>query len=310
MPTQPQRPVVVFGSVNRDLHMACERLAGPGETVGSAQLTARWGGKGGNQAVAAARLGARVHLVSAVGDDDIGADAIRALAADGVDCGHVRRVPGVPTGTAVVLVDGAGRNSITVAPGANATVGVADLRPALGGLPPGILVTCFELPPDVVRAGVQLACRAGWQAIVNPAPPLARLDGDWPPGVIYTPNEHELRALTGLDDAGRAAHRLASQTAGSVVATLGAAGALFVTAAETGRVAAPAAAAVDTTGAGDTFNGALASRLAVGDPLVAAVPFAVAAASLSTERDGAREGMPTGEELGRRRLTAASAMPR
>lgn len=151
----------------------------------------------------------------------------------------------------------------------------------------------------MVQAGVQLACAAGWQAIVNPAPALAPLDGDWPPGVIYTPNEHELRELTGLAGAGTAARRLASKTAGSVVATLGEAGALFVTAAETGRVAAPAAAAVDTTGAGDTFNGALASRLALGEPLVAAVPFAVAAASLSTEREGAREGMPTIDQLGR-----------
>jgi ribokinase len=302
MATRPQRPIVVFGSVNRDLHMASERLAGPGETVGSAELTARWGGKGGNQAVAAARLGAQVHLVSAVGDDEAGADAIRALAADGVDCGHVRRAAGVPTGTAVVLVDGAGRNSITVAPRANGTVGVGDLRPALDQLPPGILVTCFELPPAVVRAGVELACAAGWQAVVNPAPPLAPLDGQWPPGVIFTPNEHELRALTGLGDAGKAARRLASQTAGSVVATLGEHGALFVTSCETGHVAAPAAAAVDTTGAGDTFNGALASRLALGDTLVAAVPFAVAAASLSTEREGAREGMPTSEEVHSGRL--------
>jgi sugar/nucleoside kinase (ribokinase family) len=163
---------VVFGPVNRDLWMAAERLARPGETVGAAELTQRWGGKGGNQAVAAARLGAQVHLVSAVGDDETGAEAVRALAADGVDCRYVRRAPGVPTGTAVVLVDREGRNSITVA--------------------------------------------AGWHAIVNPAPALASLDGRFPPGVVFTPNQHELHALTGLDDPGQAARRLAAGTSGRV----------------------------------------------------------------------------------------------
>lgn len=301
MSESPQRPVVVFGSINRDLWMATEHLAGPGETVGAAELTIRWGGKGGNQAVAAARLGAEVHLVAAVGDDEAGAEAIRALAADGVDCARVRRAAGTPTGTAVVLVDRQGRNSITVAPGANATVRTEDLSSALAQLPPGIMLTCYEIAPAVVRAGTRLASEAGWQVIVNPAPPLAPLDGQWPPGLIVTPNEHELRVLTGLDDSEQAAHRLATMTAGSVVATLGPRGAVLVTASETWQVPAPTVAAVDTTGAGDTFNGALASRLALGEGLLAAAPYAVAAASLSTERRGAREGMP--------QLTAMAGRP-
>jgi ribokinase len=295
----PQQPIVVFGSVNRDLRLACQRLAAPGETVGAAELTAHWGGKGGNQAVAAARLGGRVHLVAAVGDDQVGMDAISALSADAVDCRYVRRSAGTPTGTAVVLVDAEGRNSITVAPGANGTVEAGDLRPALASLPPGILLTCFELRPAVVRAAVRMAREAGWLVIVNPAPPLAALDGTWPPGIIFTPNEHELRALDGPGDAVQAARNLSARTAGSVVATLGADGALLVTASETTQVPAPVVSAVDTTGAGDTFNGALASQLSLGEELAAAVPRAVAAASLSIERKGAREGMPTSEELRR-----------
>ena len=228
--------------------------------------------------------------------------AISALSADAVDCRYVRRAAGTPTGTAVVLVDAEGRNSITVAPGANGTVEAGDLRPALASLPPGILLTCFELRPAVVRAAVRMAREAGWLVIVNPAPPLAALDGTWPPGIIFTPNEHELRALDSSGQAVQAvqaARNLGARTAGSVVATLGADGALLVTASETTHVPAPAVSAVDTTGAGDAFNGALASQLSLGAELAAAVPRAVAAASLSIKRKGAREGMPTSEELRR-----------
>jgi ribokinase len=140
-------------------------------------------------------LAPQVHLVSAVGGDETGTGAIIALAADAVDCRFVRQVTGALTGTAVVLVDRTAVNSITVAPGANGTIGTEDLQAALEQFPPGILVTCFELPPEVVRAAVRLARRADWQAVVNPAPPIAPLDEGFPPGVIHTPNEHELYAL-------------------------------------------------------------------------------------------------------------------
>ncbi|MDI5972334.1 ribokinase [Streptomyces sp. SL13] len=290
------RPVVVFGSLNRDIRLAAERIARPGETVGGAELTSRWGGKGANQAVAAARLGGGpVLFVGAVGDDATGREALAALDADGVDRRHVAVVPGTPTGTAVVIVEDAGDNAITVAPGANATVRAAQLAPVLAEREPGVLVACFEVPLDEVRAAARLAADAGWQVIVNPAPATARLTGSWPDGCLFTPNAHELAALTGgsADAPGIGARRLAADLRGTVVATLGGDGALVAGHREDGadRVAAPRVAVRDTTGAGDAFNGTLAWCLARDTELVEAARVAVAAASASTEHEGAREGM-------------------
>ncbi|WP_377273519.1 ribokinase [Peterkaempfera sp. SMS 1(5)a] len=296
-PSAGVRPIVVFGSLNQDVRLASSRIARPGETIGDASMTLRWGGKGANQAVAAARLGGEVLLVSAVGDDSIGRAALADLDAEGVDRRHVRAVAEAPTGTAVVIVDAAGDNAITVAPGANAAVSADDLAAVLGEVPAGVLVTCFELPIDAVRTAVGHAAAAGWEVIVNPAPAADPLVGEWPDGCLFTPNAHELVALTGTTDVERAARQLAAQVNGTVVATLGAEGAVVVSNDRVEWVAAPRAAAVDTTGAGDTFNGALAWCRARGMDIVEAVRVAVVAASASTEHEGAREGMPTLEQL-------------
>ena len=298
----PAAPIVVFGSLNRDVRLAAHRIARPGETVGGARLDLLWGGKGANQAVAAARLGGDVRLVSAVGDDETGRAALAALDAEGVDRTHVRTVPGTPTGTAIVLVDAAGDNAITVAPGANAEVRAEHLAAALDTAAPGVLLTCFELPVEEVRVAAGTAAAAGWQVVVNPAPATGPLTGRWPDGCVFTPNAHELAALTGIADAPAAARRLADLTRGAVVATLGADGAIVVDGDRVERVAAPQVTPVDTTGAGDAFNGALAWGRARGVDLVAAARTAVAAASASTEHEGAREGMVT-----RARLAALTA---
>jgi ribokinase len=298
----PPRPIVVFGSLNQDIRLAAHRIARPGETVGGARLSTRWGGKGANQAVAAARLGGPVRLVSAVGADAAGEEALAALDADGVDRTLVAAVPGTPTGTAIVIVEDAGDNAITVAPGANATVTAEQLAPALAGAPPGVLVACFEVPLEQVRMAAVLAAAAGWEVIVNPAPASGPLEGEWPPGLLLTPNAHELRALTGITDVERAARKLAAEYRARVVATLGADGAAIVGPDDgpVRRIPAPRVTPRDTTGAGDAFNGALAWCRAQGLDLVEAVRIAVAAASASTEHEGAREGMPTCDVLAAR----------
>jgi ribokinase len=292
------RTIVVFGSINRDIRLAVSRIARPGETVGQARLTTHWGGKGANQAVAAARLGGRVVLVSAVGADEAGKEAVSVLDSEGVNCRYVRRVPASPTGTAMVIVADSGENAITVAPGATDAVTAQELPALLGSGSPGVLLTCFELPQAIVREAAWLASAAGWDVILNPAPAAGPLPGTWPSGMILTPNAHELAALTGIDDEESAAKALAADTGGTVVATLGERGALLTGSSGTARVPAPRdITVVDTTGAGDSFNGTLAWCLSQGTELTEAAGIAVRAASASTRREGAREGMLTAAEL-------------
>ena len=342
--------VLVVGSVNVDLVVAAPRLPGPGQTVSGGDLARYQGGKGGNQATAAARLGARVAFIGAVGDDEMGRQARSALASEGIEVTGLT-VSVRPTGVALIVVDPRGENLITVAPGANGEVHAAQVRMALAALAPGpddVVLVCREIPPDGVRAALEAGRDSGSITILNPAPAddldatmLALAD-------ILTPNETELTLLAGpgpeRDDPETAARRiLAGQPASdgrradggghevgrraqdparavagtgavsatgaaaarggdahdqALVLTLGAAGALIVRA--TGAsvaVPAPAVEAIDTTGAGDTFNGALAAGLADGLDLAGAVRRAVAAAALSTTRPGARGGMPMRAEL-------------
>jgi ribokinase len=308
--------VVVVGSVNVDLVVVAPRLPGPGETVTGGDVARHHGGKGGNQAVAAARLGAPVAFVGAVGDDDFGAAARAALAGEGIDVTHLAAV-GRPTGVALIVVDARAENLIAVAPGANASPTAASVAAALGalGVGPGdvVLASC-EVPPDAVAAALATARAAGATAVLNPAPADGLDAATIALADVLTPNEAELALLTGSAAAGPArrpagpgladveahARRLLAGGPGgrAVVVTLGAAGAAVVPAAGPAiPVPASPVAPVDTTGAGDTFNGVLAVGLAAGLPLAAAARRAVAAAGLSTTRRGARGGMPTLAEL-------------
>ena len=308
--------VVVVGSVNVDLVVVAPRLPGPGETVTGGDVARHHGGKGGNQAVAAARLGAPVAFVGAVGEDDFGAAARAALAVEGIDVTHLAAVAR-PTGVALIVVDARAENLIAVAPGANASPTAASVTAALEGLALGagdVVLASREIAPDAVRAALAGARAAGATAVLNPAPADGLDASTIALADVLTPNEAELALLVAAgdsgtaDDAGTAEHAgieararglLAGGPGGrAVVVTLGAAGALVVPA--TGPVIpVPAArvAPVDTTGAGDAFNGALAAGLAAGLPLAEAARRAVAAAGLSTTRAGARGGMPTAAEL-------------
>ena len=325
--------MLVVGSVNVDLVVAAPRLPGPGQTVSGGDLARYHGGKGGNQATAAARLGARVAFVGAVGNDEMGRQARSALVSEGIEVTGLA-ASGRPTGVALIVVDPRGENLITVAAGANGDVDAAHVRMALAALTPGpddVVLVCREIPPDGVRAALVAGRESGSITILNPAPADGLDAATLALADILTPNETELASLVGLgpgrgpglaaDDPEAAARRIlaceptvhgrgAPAWAGApaerdgaahdraVVVTLGAAGALIVRA--TGAavaVSTPAVDVVDTTGAGDTFNGALAAELADGLDLAQAVRRAVAAAALSTTRPGARGGMPTRAEL-------------
>ncbi|MEN3360653.1 MAG: ribokinase [Mycobacteriales bacterium] len=286
-------PVVVLGSCNLDLVLPVERIPGPGETMLAAGLSRVPGGKGANQAVAAARAGVDCRIVGAVGRDDAGRLLRSALAESTVDVSALRELD-VPTGLAVVTVAADGENAIVVAAGANAELApllAAELASIAGA---AVLLVQLEVPVDAVRAGAAAARRAGALVLLNAAPArplpvdlLGLVD-------LLVVNEHEAAALAGLPgaDPDHAAQRLA-RTVPAVVVTLGAAGSLYRTAGgHTERVPAVPARVVDTTGAGDTFCGVLAAELAAGRPVGPAIRWASAAASLAVEAAGAVPSIP------------------
>jgi ribokinase len=294
----PEPSVVVVGSVNADLVVSVAELPRAGETVTGGTYARHGGGKGANQAVAAARAGARVAMVGAVGADDLGDEALRELAAEGIDVAAVARLDGVPTGVAAIVVDEHGENFVAVASGANAEIDAATVEEAvprlIGRGSDGVVLLGHEIPEAAVAAGIRAGREAGWHVVLNPAP--ARRLADDLEGVILTPNAHEARALTGEDEVEAAARALAARTGAPVLVTLGAEGALLLDG-ELERLPSTVVEVVDTTGAGDAVNGALAAELAAGRPLREAARFAMTAAALSTRVAGARAGMPRRDDV-------------
>ena len=285
--------IIVVGSINVDLVVRTERLPTAGETVTGGRFSRHGGGKGANQAVAAARLGARVAMVGAVGDDDLGAEALALLAGEGVDVDAVAR-SAAPTGVALIAVDAAGENQIAVASGANAELDADAVDRAVRAAGPGAVLLGHEVPEAAVLAGARAA---RGPVVLNPAPARPVPDELAALGPLLTPNAGEACELTGEREPEAAARALAARTGAPVLVTLGERGVLVLDGGAAERLAAPRVDAVDTTGAGDAFNGALATALAEGRDLRAAAAFAVAAAALSTRAAGAREGMPRREEV-------------
>lgn len=291
--------VLVVGSINQDLVVSADRLPAPGQTVLGADLQRYGGGKGANAAVAASRIGASVTLLGAVGDDDLGRSALAELEDEGVDVTHVARVDGRTTGTALIVVAN-GENQIAVAQGANATVDgrrVLDAAPALlAGS--GCCLVSFEIPDEAIEAAAVAAASAGVPCVLNPAPARPIAASVLATRPLLTPNIGEAAQLTGIEDPSRSGFALHERTGAPVVVTQGSRGAsVFADGHELVIPAPDVAAVVDATGAGDTFNGCLAARLAVGDALPEAAEYAVRAASHSVTRAGARAGMPTGHDL-------------
>ncbi|MFE5404481.1 ribokinase [Streptomyces sp. NPDC056580] len=291
--------LLVVGSANADLVIGVERRPAAGETVLGGDLAVHPGGKGGNQAVAAARLGARTALLARVGDDAHGRLLLDAQRAAGVDTAGVL-VGGAPTGVALITVDPSGDNSIVVSPGANARLTPADVRGAAGLLRASRVVSAqLEIPLETVEEVVR-NLPDGSRFVLNPSPPRAlpaRVLAACDPLIV---NEHEARVLLGDDGAGGEpedwAPLLLARGPRSVVVTLGAAGALVCDSSGVTRVPSVRVDAVDTTGAGDAFTAALAWKLGVGAALPEAAAHAALVGAAAVTRRGAQESYPTAAE--------------
>ncbi|MBS0394841.1 MAG: ribokinase [Proteobacteria bacterium] len=293
------RPVLVVGSANVDVSVTTPSLPRPGETAIGDSSVISVGGKGANQAVAAAACGAPTQFAGAVGDDAFGRMVREALGARGIDTGALAVHPGAATGLAAIYVDHAGQNCIVVVPGANgrlAPAALEALRPRIAAA--AVVVLQCEVPLETVYRTAELAAAAGTPVILNPAPApgldLARLGRTV---TCLVPNETEAAQLAGRPastaaEAEACAHALRARGPECVIVTRGAQGCLVADAAGTRHYAAPSVHAVDTTGAGDAFVGCLAAALAAGRPLDEAVRRAVLYAALSTTRRGAQVSYP------------------
>jgi ribokinase len=293
--------VVVVGSVNLDIVVPVTRHPAPGATVLGGDHRRHRGGKGANQAVAAARLGRKVEFVGCVGDDDAGRTLVSGLQDDGVGVDHVRVDPGAPTGLALITVDQEGENAIVVSPGANARLAPLDLEQVTSLLErTDALLLQLEVPLETVERAAALASGT---VVLNPAPAralppelLRRVD-------VLVPNRGELAEISGgptpkgFDEVVAAARGLEGPPA--VVVTLGAEGAVVVTADGVEHIPALEVEPVDTTGAGDAFCGALADALVRAEGLSAAARWAAAAAASSVTRPGAQDSLPTRAEVER-----------
>lgn len=284
--------VVVVGSVNVDLVVRVPRLPGPGETVIGGRFHRAAGGKGANQAAAAARLGAPTWFVGLVGQDDLGREARADLEAAGVDVGLLG--PGEePTGVAAILVDASGENLIAVASGANAELGAEHVEAAMRRIDVGnaVVLSNLEVPDEAVAAAASAAGERGWPFVLNPAPARALPEEVVALATVLVPNETEVAQLGGPD-------ALLDGGATAVLVTLGSRGAaLHRPGASPRHVPAFPVDAVDTTGAGDAFCGALAWALAAGWDLEEAARLAAGAGALACRAVGARASLPAAEEL-------------
>jgi len=299
--------IVVVGSFNMDLVVRLPAIPRPGETLLGGVFATYPGGKGSNQAVAAARLGGEVTMIGRVGADAFGDQLLSMARSEGIDTRFVGVDPNEATGVALIEVDAQGQNSIAVASGANFTLTVADVASAFAQLERvDLLVMPLETPIDTIVTAAELAHKIGARVVLNPAPAhnlspklLKNVD-------VLIPNEYEAAFMTGIDihspqDARQAAAHLLQSGAGAVIITMGSQGALIAQAAQSENVYTQTSAfsvkAVDTTAAGDGFVGALAVALGEGRSLPTAARFASAAAAISVTRVGAQPSLPTRMEV-------------
>jgi ribokinase len=308
--------LLVVGSSNTDMTVRLPRLPAPGQTVLGGELLTGPGGKGANQAVAAARAGGEVVFVTAVGDDVFGAKSLDLYRSEGLDVSHAKRVTGIASGVALIFVDDAGENMIGVAPGANARLGALDIDRLPGDLfTPDrlLLIAGLELSLEAVSRAVIRGAGARMRIVLNPAPAVIELaTAELLEHVdVITPNRVELGLLSGrraetetdLLAAARAVTELGPK---AVVATLGAEGCLVVDGENVVGIPSHPVRADDTVGAGDAFTGALAVALAEGRPLAEAAAWATAAAAIAVTRLGAISALARRDEVDRLAASAAS----
>ncbi len=307
--------IVVFGSTNVDVTAYAARLPAPGQTVHGESYAIQLGGKGANQAVAVARLGAPVELAGRTGTDAFGTLARDRLTAFGVGTGHLLADAGTPTGIAVIGVSGDGENCITVIGGANMAVGRDDVA-RLSDLfaETKILLLQLEIPLEAALSAAKAVRRAGGFVILDPAPAPAEpfADDVWKSVDLVTPNETETEALTGIRpidraSAAHAATAMMERGLPNAIVKMGAGGVYWKSAEGEGFVPSFKVEAIDTVAAGDCFNGGLAFALARGDELADAVRFASACGALATTKRGASDAAPSLGDVERLMATATAA---
>jgi ribokinase len=295
--------VLVIGSSNTDLIVKAERIPRPGETILGGEFVTAGGGKGANQAVAAARAGGAVTFIARVGRDANGDRAVAGFAAAGIDVKYVIRDPTRPSGVALVFVGRGGENSIAVASGANDRLSPTDVRKAKRAFQPAwVVLLQLETPLKTIGASIELAVAAGLRVVLNPAParslPARLLERVY----LLTPNESEAELLTGVAvanerSAAKAADALLDRGVHHVAITMGSRGAFVAGPGVRQMIPGFKVKAIDATGAGDVFNGALVVALAEGRPLLEAARFGCAAAAISVTRLGAQPSAPTRREI-------------
>jgi ribokinase len=295
--------ILVIGSSNTDMVIFSDHLPLPGETIIGGRFFMNPGGKGANQAVAAARLGGNVTFVARVGNDIFGQEAVENFLKEGINTSGISVDEHHPSGVALITVDEAGENSIVVASGANMTLGESDINNASDEMALAeIILMQLEVPLETVVYAARMASAMDKKVILNPAPATELPEELYRNLFAITPNETETALLTGIQvedeqSASQAARIFHERGVSCVIITMGARGSFISTGETTTIVPAPKVVAVDTTAAGDTFNGALAVALAGGKDILQAVRFANAAAALSVTRKGAQASVPTYDEV-------------
>lgn len=294
--------VFVVGSINQDFVLAVERRPEPGETVTDAELTLLPGGKGANAAIAAARLGAEVSMLGRVGEDAFGQELIKNLRENEVDARYVAIASDAPTGSAFITVTPDGENAIVVSPGANRSFGPEEVEEATDALRvASVLVAQLEVPVEAVERAASIVTEAGGRFLFNLAPARVVPESLLRFADPLVVNKTEARFLLGEDarDPEGLVEKLLGLGPASAVVTLGAGGAVLASGGEPRCFPAPKVEAVDTTGAGDAFVGALAAKLAGGATLEEGVPYAVVAGAAAVAHAGAQGSLPTPDEVER-----------
>jgi ribokinase len=301
---KPSPRVCVVGSSNLDMNAYVERFPQPGETLHGLRFTTGYGGKGANQAVMAARLGACVHFLACVGNDLFGRDMLDNFRQEGIDCTGVRVCDGGASGVAIITIDSSARNQIVVIPGANGLLTAEDVEAARALIEAADVLACqMEVPLEANLAAIRIASLANVPVIFNPAPAPAALPREvYRSSTILCLNETEAAILSGqavetLDQATSAARLFLDFGAKNVLLTLGPKGCLFLCPEQEVVVPAPVVKAVDTTGAGDAFIGSLAFDLARGCDLVLAAERACRVAAISVQFPGTQTSYPRAKEL-------------
>ncbi len=297
-----RKKIIVVGSSNTDMVLKTSRFPAPGETIIGGDFFLFQGGKGANQAVAAARAGGDVRFICRVGQDPFGLDAIKHYSAEGIDVSGIAKDEKAPTGVAVITVNAEGENSIIVASGANALLSVNDVAAATEKSEAEWLITQLETPLEVIAFLASHARENKMKLVLNPAPAAALPDAVYNGLFLITPNETETALLTGMTEtdetsAQQAAALFKSKGVQNVIITLGSKGAYVDAGNFTGIVPSPKVQAVDTTAAGDVFNGALIVALSEGQDWEPAVQFACKAAALSVTKMGAQTSAPSRAEI-------------